>query len=178
MLGLVLLVLVVGVVCLMNQIELLTSAHDIDGFDCGVSSLNDWLQRYALKNQDLNVSRTFVLSDDGRVIGYYCLSANGIDRNLLPKNLARGKPNPVPVVLLGRLGVSVDCKGRGFGSVLLEDSFVRVMSVLDVIGFSSMLVHALDDGLIDFYVRHGFIVSPEDSLILFCTIKEMREVIG
>ena len=162
----------------MDRPELLTSAHDISGFDCGVFSLNDWLQRYALKNQASNVSRTFVLSDDGRVIGYYCLSANGIDRNLLPKNLARGMPNPVPVVLLGRLGISVDYEGRGYGSGLLKDSFVRVLSVLDVIGFSLMLVHALDDSVVDFYVRNGFDVSPEDSLTLLCPIKEMREVIG
>ena len=162
----------------MNQPELLTSAHDISGFDCGVSSLNDWLQRYALKNQDSDISRTFVFCDDGRVIGYYCLSASGADRNLLPKKIARGKPNPVPVVLLGRLGISVDYQGEGLGSVLLKDSFVRVLSVLDVIGFSSILVHALDSGVVDFYVRNGFAISPEDSLILFCTIKEMREVIG
>ena len=163
---------------MMRQPELLTSAHDISGFDCGVSSLNDWLQRYALRNQDSNISRTFVLCDEGCVIGYYCLSASGADRNLLPKKIARGKPNPVPVVLLGRLAISVDDQGRGLGSVLLKDSFVRVLSVLDVIGFGSMLVHALDDDLIDFYVRNGFDVSPEDSLILFCPIKEMREAIG
>ena len=163
----------------MRRPELLTSAHDLSGFDCGVFVLNDWLHRYALKNQDLNVSRTFVIcDDDGRVIGYYCLSASGADRNLLPKKIARGKPNPVPVILLGRLGISVDHQGKNFGSTLLRDSFVRVLSVLDIIGFSSMLVNALDESVIDFYVRNGFDISPEDSLILFCTIKEMREFVG
>ena len=46
----------------------LTARHLIDGFDCGESSLNDWLQRRALPNQLAGATRTFVVETaEGRV---------------------------------------------------------------------------------------------------------------
>lgn len=41
-------------------VELLAPRHDRQSFDCGVSSLNDFLKKYAGQNAEEDISRTFV----------------------------------------------------------------------------------------------------------------------
>jgi hypothetical protein len=41
--------------------ELLTTDHDLGGFDSGTPSLDDWLRRRAMQNQASGASRTFVV---------------------------------------------------------------------------------------------------------------------
>ena len=38
--------------------EKLTKDHDLSSFDCGKASLNDWLKRFALINQQSDAART------------------------------------------------------------------------------------------------------------------------
>ena len=52
--------------------------HHLDLFDCGVASLNEWLKKHALKNERQGASRTYVVADDAKVIGYYCLAAGAV----------------------------------------------------------------------------------------------------
>ncbi len=52
----------------------LTSAHDVAGIECGVEELDSWLKRRALQNDATRASRTFVVTADGRVVGYYALA--------------------------------------------------------------------------------------------------------
>ena len=64
---------------------LLSSQHNLENFDCGEDSLNNWLKRKALKNQSSGASRTFTICNDNDVIGYYCLSAGAIAHENTPK---------------------------------------------------------------------------------------------
>ncbi len=48
--------------------------HDLTGFDCGETSLNQWLVNRALKNEKTDASKTYVLTVDQCVIGYFSLS--------------------------------------------------------------------------------------------------------
>lgn len=41
----------------------LNTEHRLSDFNCGESSLNDWLKRRALANQHNGASRTFVVTD-------------------------------------------------------------------------------------------------------------------
>jgi len=56
--------------------EPLTSEHRLQGFDSGVASLDEWLQRRALQNQASGASRTFVVCEAERVVAYYALAAS------------------------------------------------------------------------------------------------------
>ena len=58
--------------------EPLTPAHGLTGFDSGVASLDEWLLRRALRNQASGASRTFVVSEAGRVVAYYALAASAV----------------------------------------------------------------------------------------------------
>ena len=53
--------------------ELLADDHELGDFASGETSLDDWLKRRARANQASGASRTYVLCEGKRVVGYYCL---------------------------------------------------------------------------------------------------------
>ncbi len=58
---------------------LLTDEHNLDSFESGVTSLDDWLKRRARPNQVSGASRTYVVAtEDRRVVGYYALASGGV----------------------------------------------------------------------------------------------------
>lgn len=57
--------------------SLLAVEHDVALFQSGEHILDDWLKRRALTNQTSGALRTYVTTDQKRVIGYYALAAGG-----------------------------------------------------------------------------------------------------
>ena len=108
--------------------EPLDAQHRIDDFDCGSQSLNDWLRKHALRNQSSGASRTFVVRDGERVIAYYALASSAVALDTATGRLRRNMPDPVPVVVLGRLAVDVAYQGHGLGRALLQDAGRRVLN--------------------------------------------------
>jgi hypothetical protein len=76
-------------------------------FDCAVESLNDWLARQAMRNEEHGDSRTYISidADTSKIAGYYSLASWAVSRQQSGGWLARNAPEPVPVILLGRLAV-------------------------------------------------------------------------
>lgn len=157
--------------------ELLNTRHGLSAFNCGVVSLNDWLQRRALANQKTGASRTYVISDGGQVVGYYALATGGIASAATPGHFRRNMPDPIPVVLLGRLAVDLDYKGRGLGRALFRDAARRVINAADAIGIRGMIVHAISEEAKAFYLALGFDPSPAEPLTLIVTIADLRATI-
>jgi len=93
----------------------------------------------------------------------------------LKKGLAR---HPVPLILLARLAVSHEWKGKSVGAGLLKDAMCRTMQVADIVGIRALAAHAKDDEARAFYEHFGFIPSPTDSLHLFVLIKDLRHITG
>jgi len=154
--------------------EPLDPGHDIAGFDCGVASLNIWLVRRAAANQASGASRTFVTCEGGKVIGYYALASSAVAPAAAPGRFRRNMPDPVPVVVLGRLAVARSHHGRGLGRALFRDAALRVIHAADAIGVRGMVVHALSDEAKAFYLRLGLDESPLDPMTLMVTVAELR----
>ncbi|WP_157314579.1 GNAT family N-acetyltransferase [Chitinibacter sp. GC72] len=151
---------------------LLRAEHDISTFDCNEPVLNDWLRRRALANQSSGASRTFVVTDDaGMVHGYYALAAGAVDHASSVSAIRRNMPNPIPVMVLGRLAVDHRQHGRGLGADLLQNAVQRTTRLAQEIGIRAMLVHALNESARDFYLHHGFVESEIDHLILMLRIR-------
>lgn len=91
----------------------LTEHHDIESFHSGVDSLDTWLQRRALKNQATRASRTFVVCEGKPVVAYYALASSAVAVDTAPGHFRRNMPDPIPVVVLGRLAVDGRFQGRG-----------------------------------------------------------------
>lgn len=151
---------------------LLTEQHVLDPFDCGNEVLDDWLRRRAMKNQHLNASRTFVICLEGtlRVVGYYSIATGSVSHVDLGRSLRQNMPDPVPVVLLGRLAVDVCTQGHNFGKWLLNDAVIRVSNLADQVGIKAIMVHAINEQAKAFYEYFGFVESPVAANTLFYKI--------
>jgi GNAT superfamily N-acetyltransferase len=154
--------------------EPLADVHELNGFDSGVSSLDGWLRRRARPNQVSGASRTFVLAEERRVVGYYALASGGIAVAASAGRFRRNMPDPIPVAVLGRLGVDRAYQGRGLGRALFRDCAMRVVQAADSIGIRGIIVHAISDEARAFYVALGFDPSPGDPMTLMVTVGDIR----
>lgn len=145
----------------------LAAAHLLDAFECGEPSLDEWLKRRALANQASGASRTFVVADaTGKVMGYYVLAAGGMSHDLATSGVRRNMPDPVPVLVLGRLAVDRSAQGMRLGAALLQDAVKRAAAVAENAGVRALLVHALHDRAKSFYEGYGFQPSPAHPMTL------------
>ncbi|MHB1216265.1 MAG: GNAT family N-acetyltransferase [Thiobacillus sp.] len=154
--------------------EPLTDHHDIEAFASGAESLDTWLKRRAMKNQLTGASRTFVACEGVRVMAYYALASSAITAADAVGHFRRNMPNPIPVVVLGRLAVDRSLHGRGVGRALVRDAGHRVMQAADTIGIRGMVVQALSPEAKAFYERVGFDPSPLDPMLLMVTLDELK----
>jgi GNAT superfamily N-acetyltransferase len=158
--------------------ELLTAEHVFSGFDSGTPSLDDWRRRQALQNQASGASRTFVVCDDDRVVGYYALAASAVAPNAATGRFRRNMPDPVPVAVLGRLAVDKSHQGKGIGRALFRDAALRVLGAAYSIGIRGMLVHAISDDAKAFYLGLGLEVSPLEPMTLMATVADLEATLA
>ena len=152
--------------------QLLCAEHDLSVFSCGEASLDEWLKRRALTNQLNGASRTFVVLDESpSVVGYYALAAGAIAHERAAGSVRRNMPDPIPVLVLGRLAVTQQAHGLQLGAALLQDAVLRAMTVSENAGVRALLVHALNDSAKAFYEHHGFQVSPFDPMTLMLRLQ-------
>jgi GNAT superfamily N-acetyltransferase len=158
--------------------ERLAAHHNIDAFDSGVSSLDDWLKRRALQNQISGASRTFVVCDNNTVVAYYALASSAIAPTATPGRFRRNMPDPIPVVVLARLAISRSHQGKGLGRALLQDAAQRVIHAAETIGIRGLLVHAISDEAKAFYLRLGLELSPIEPMTLMTTVADLRAALS
>lgn len=145
----------------------LDGEHRVNGFDCGVGSLDIWLVKHARAAAGAGSARTYVVldSEQDRVVGYHALSLASIEHS---------KATDRPAMLLARLAVDKAVQGRGIGAFLLRDAMSRALSVAEQAGMRLLLVHALNDEARAFYAHFGFEASPTDAMNLQLLVKDIR----
>jgi predicted N-acetyltransferase YhbS len=158
--------------------ELLAAHQDLSAFDSGEISLDEWLKKRALPNQVSGASRTFVVCDETKVVGYYALASGAVKAATAPGKFRRNMPDPIPVVLLGRLAIDRTWQGRGLGRSLFRDAAMRVLQAADAIGIRGVVVHALSDDARRFYLALGFTECPNDPLVLVVTLQDMKAALA
>ena len=154
--------------------EPLSPQHDVEPFRSGVETLDTWLKRRALTNQGSGASHTFVVCERTRVVAYYALAASAVTIAAAPGRFRRNMPEPIPVVVLGRLAVDQSQQGKGLGRALVQDAGRRVVQAADAIGVRGLLVHAFSADAKAFYERLGFDPSPLDPLVLMVTLADLK----
>jgi len=147
------------------------SLHVKEGFDCGVSELNQYLFRQVGQDVRKYYASLFVAVENvtNKVIGYYTLSNTSVDLDAVPLDSRRKLPRytEIPAIRLGRLAVDVTAQGQGIGVQLLADAAIR--SVLNVSAWVFMTVDAKDNKARVFYMKLGFKSLLDDELHLYIT---------
>jgi len=137
---------------------ILSSEHSLNDFDCGNPTLNKWLKRYAMLNQQSNSARTFVVCKEKSVIGFYTLAVGSIEHETAGKRIKKGLAgHPIPVMILARLAVDLKFQGQSIGSGLLKEK---------------------DEKARRFYERFDFEPSPIDPMKLMLLIKDARKTVA
>jgi GNAT superfamily N-acetyltransferase len=166
-------------VCSMTEygpVVLLDSSHDRSQFDCGLKALNSYLKQYALQNQKKGIVRNYVTCCDQRVVAYYSLSYGSVAQTDAPASLSKGIGRyPIPVMVLARLAVDLQEKGRGLGKALLKNAVLRTLQAADIAGLKAIFVQAKDSAAKQFYEKYGFIPSPQDAMHLFFSLDPLRK---
>jgi len=150
----------------------LTADHQLNTFNCGETSLDEWLKRRALLNQSNGASRTFVVVDESQlVMGYYALAAGAVHHQDATRSIRQNMPGPIPVMVLARLAVDISTQGMQLGAGLLRDAVDRSLAVAKNTGVRALLVHALHERAKQFYLYFGFQASPVHPLTLMLRLK-------
>ena len=152
--------------------EPITASNHTESFACGIPVLNEWLRRRALKNEVSGASRTFVICQDRQVVGYYSLATGSVEHRDAPGKIRRNMPNPIPVMVLGRLAVDQQWQQTGLGRGMLKDTLLRSLSVSKHAGVRALLVHALSEDAKKFYAHSGFLESPLDTMTLMIALQD------
>ena len=143
-------------------IEPLAARHDRTAFSSGEQSLDQYFRTQANQDARRKANAVFVLTartNDSEVLGYYTLCASALTPGDIPESVHRHLPRYplVSATLLGRLAVRRNCQGQGMGALLLADCVKRAFASADTVGSSMLVVDALNDAAIAFYLKHGFI---------------------
>lgn len=136
----------------------LDAEHVVDAFSCGQASLDDWLQRHALRAQRSGTARSYVWTqpDDTGVVAYYAVTPTQVRRHEVSRSLSGGV-EVVPGYLLARLALDRSLHGQGLGAELLLDALELIVAAATRAAGRLIVVDAIDDAAHAFYEHHGFI---------------------
>lgn len=137
-----------------------THKHDRAAFFCGVAPLDTYLKSQATQDAKRKIAVTYVLCghDSGTIMGYYTISTASIETTQLPEIITKRLPryDALPAMLIGRLAVDQQYRGRRLGELLLVNALRRCLTLSQEIGAMAVLVDAKDEGAARFYERYGF----------------------
>ena len=158
--------------------ERLTAKHDLSAFDCGEPALDEWLRGRALQNEASGASRSYVVCAGMRVAGYYTLAVGAVAHAKAPGRIKRNMPDPIPVMVIGRLAVDRQFQGLGIGSGLLRDAVLRTVQAAGIAGIRAILVHSKNEAAKQFYESRGFVSSPVEPLTVMIPVAQAVAMLG
>jgi GNAT superfamily N-acetyltransferase len=151
----------------------LNATHLLAGFESGNASLDEWLKQRALKNEAEGASRTYVVCAGPAVVGYYCLANGAVVQTVATGRVRQNMPDPIPVMVIGRLAADLRWQGQGLGRSLLRDALLRTQQAAQIAGIRAVLVHAISAEAKQFYLNCGFTVSPINPMTLMVKVSDM-----
>lgn len=113
--------------------------------------------------------------DDARPVGYYALAAGAVLHAQAPGSIRRNMPDPIPILVLGRLAVHSGWAGKGIGAGLLKDAILRSLRLSEELGVRALLCHAISENAKQFYLHHGFVESPIEPMTLMLNLTKLKK---
>ena len=161
--------------------------HDRAGFDCGVDRLNNYLKLSARKQQKDDMTRVYVVVEEGspRILGYHAVNLGMMNVDEL-KRRPRGAPDhgEVPVLFLGQVAVDRAAQGKGLGGILMHHVFEKACVIADAAGCHAIVLDVISDGgeaeftrRKGWYESFGFANFASDPARMFLVMKQVRAVV-
>jgi predicted GNAT family N-acyltransferase len=164
------------------RIEPLASTHDRASFSCGVESLDAYLKTQAGQDVRRKANAIFVLigaAQPKHILGYFTLCATALSQGDVPEAARKLVPRYplVSATLIGRLAVTKQSQGQGFGAILLAQAMQKAYESASTVGSSMVVVDAIDETACEFYAAYGFVRLP-DSMRLVLPISAIEKLAG
>ena len=157
-------------------IEPISRGHERKRFDCGDEEVTRFLREQALQDQEKNLSRRMVLVDEQatptHIVGYHTLLMAQAQQEQIPGDRPHIK-RPIPVILLGQLGIDREFQARGYGELMLMDAQARVAEIATKVGVRALMLDARNEELARWYERYDFIRFPGE-FRMFKSIDDIR----
>jgi ribosomal protein S18 acetylase RimI-like enzyme len=156
--------------------------HHREQFNSGEAVLDEWLRRYAGQNRRRDTAATWVITDaDDIVVAYASVAMTGIDRSAAPETLAKGAPDPVPALLLGRLAVDHRYANLGIGTALTAHVLATAVELNEKAACRAVVVTALNTSAWAWWMLlgfHPFDTADPDQLDLYLLTAEIEATLG
>ena len=158
---------------------LISEHHDSSDFDCGEETHNYFLQKKAHEYQLNNLSFTYVIAEQKRIIAYYSLAIGSVmnEQALFPVASASSKKS-MPVLQLNRLAVDKRNQKQQIGTHILKDALSRACAIAQETGIRCLLVDAINEHAQNFYRQYNFEPWPIDNFRLYMLMKDVRKSLG
>jgi drug/metabolite transporter superfamily protein YnfA len=109
---------------------------------------------------------------------YGGLATGAIAHQKATGKVRRNMPEPIPVMVIGRLAVDREHQGKGLGSALLKDALLRTLNAASIAGIRAVLLHAISEDATRFYEKAGFSASPVDPMTMMITLADFEKALG
>ena len=152
------------------EIVRLTAESQLGAFDCLDEDLNSFLMHDAISYAEKKLAYTFILQDQGNIIGYYNLLNDKISRQdvanaiwrKVKKLFPHGKHfSSYPAVKIGRLAIASRYKGKGIGRNLIKIIKMTLSETQTISAFRFLTVDAYLSATA-FYEKNGFRMMVAD----------------
>lgn len=151
--------------------------NEVQSFSCGNSDLDKFLSKHALENDRNGYGKTFILEDDGFIVGFFTLCSSSIKFEEFPTTNSHHLPRyPIPCIRIARLAVQKESQGKGIGKELLKQAFLRILNVATTVGVRLIVVDAKESSK-SFYEKYGFMRLKNDKLTYYLLVDTLIEAI-
>jgi GNAT superfamily N-acetyltransferase len=134
----------------------LSKEDNVTDFDCGHIDTNEFIKEDAMEYQKRDIATTYVIREDGKVVGFISLAMGTIRIRDHPRlHLPGIGINEYPAIKIGRLGVDKRHTRRGLGTRFLDLSMNIALELKDRVGCRFLSVDAYPHR-INWYRDRGF----------------------
>lgn len=130
-------------------------------FDCGNTELNNFLKEDVDGHSDEKITCTYLISYEGKLIGYFTLQADSIDleENERAEFKVRGIPyKTFPAIKIGRLGIDKKYQHKKVGTTTIHVIIGIVRNLCKTVACRFITVDAKNNAkTVKFYESLGFV---------------------
>ena len=158
--------------------------HDRSAFSCGFQPIDNFFKKSLSEQTKQSLIVAYVAVADGRVVGFYTLSAHMVQADVAQTLLGRTRSPSVPAWYIKAVAVDLEWQGRGIGNALMIDAMRRAAALSEQAGAAAIVLDVLrDDGFerrLQFYKALGFkpIDDPSNPDRMFISISDVKATLG
>ncbi len=140
-------------------------------FSCGENDIDNYLKEEAVTDHICNLTRTFILYHENKMIGYFSLTTDKAllikkskVRTYLPSHpFYEHKSDSIPAIQIHHFAIAKELQGLGWGRLLFTHLLTLIkINVLPHIGASLLTVYSLKNAK-EFYKKIGFEKTGKNS---------------